>query len=91
MHRVVWSDEATDHLAGIKDHIAQFDPAAAAKIADRLARLAASLSFFPERGRPAAEGSREMVTVRPFIMRYIVEPEQIIVLGIRHAARLPFD
>jgi plasmid stabilization system protein ParE len=49
--------------------------------------LADSLAEFPHRGRDAGEGRREMTTVWPYILRYRVEDDRVIVLRIRHGAR----
>lgn len=89
MHRVVWLDEAADQLDTIVAYIELFDPAAADRIAKRLLAVADSLAYFPQRGRPSREGSREMVTVPPYILRYDVHDGIVYILGVRHGARRP--
>ena len=49
--------------------------------------MADSLAEFPDRGRDVGDGRREMTTVRPYVLRYRVEDERVIVLRIRHGAR----
>ena len=99
MARVIWSPEALAQLRHIVEYVQLFDPAAARSFSLRLFALGESLADFPRRGRPAANGTREMVTVRPYILRYHVEPEErddadgavdeeVSILGIRHAAQL---
>lgn len=91
MIRVFWPDAAVDQLNEIVAYIALFDPAAAARISTRLFELGNSLAEFPERGRPATNGAREMVTVRPHILRYAFEDDLVTILGIRHSAQLSPD
>ena len=85
--RIVWTDDAVVHLEAIIDYVSAFSPAAAARLAERLVRLADSLDSFPHRGREAGGGTREMTTVWPYILRYRVEGERVLILRIRHGAR----
>lgn len=87
MHKVVWTDEAIDHLEAIVTYVSVYDPAAAERLGRKLIELADSLMEFPERGRDAGDGKREMVTVWPYILRYRIEAESVIILRIRHGAR----
>jgi plasmid stabilization system protein ParE len=43
-----------------------------------------SLQAFPERGRPVAGGLRELPTVPPYIIRYRVAGDAVLILRIRH-------
>lgn len=87
MAKVVWLDEAIDQLDQIIAYIEVFDPPAANRIKARLIDVSDSLRSFPHRGRPGRQGSREMVTVSPYILRYTVIDETIFILGVRHARR----
>lgn len=87
MKRIVWTDEAIDHLEAIVTYVSVYDPAAAERLGRKLIELADSLMEFPERGRDAGDGRREMTTVWPYILRYRVEAERVIILRIRHGAR----
>ncbi len=87
MRQIVWTDDAIGHLEAILTYVAAFDPAAAVKLAQRLIEVADSLAEFSERGRDAGNGSREMTTVWPYILRYRVEEGRVIVLRIRHGAQ----
>lgn len=87
MHRIVWTDEAVAHLEAIVTYVSVYDPAAAERLGRRLIELADSLAEFPERGRDAGDGKREMPTVWPYTLRYRVETERVIILRIRHGAR----
>ena len=64
-----------------------FNPDAARHLAQRLITVAESLTEFPERGRDAGGGMREIPTVRPYIIRYRVENGAVFILRIRHSAR----
>ena len=85
--KIVWTPEAADNLDAIVAYIELFHPPAAERMAARLIALADSLADFPERGRDAGEGRREMTIVPPYILRYRVEAERVIILRIRHGAR----
>src|SRR4051794_10884685 len=84
---IVWTDEAVEHLEAIATYISVYDPAAAGRPAQRLIELADSLGEFPQRGRDAGQGRRELTVVRPYIPRYRVEGETVFILRIRHGAR----
>ncbi|MES2097654.1 MAG: type II toxin-antitoxin system RelE/ParE family toxin [Pseudomonadota bacterium] len=87
MRTIVWTDEAIGHFEAITTYIAAFNPAAADRLGERLIALADSLAEFSDRGRDAGNGLREMTIVWPYVMRYRVEPERVIILRVRHGAR----
>jgi len=87
LKKIVWTEAAIEHLEAIVTYVSVYNPAAAERLGRRLIELADSLAEFPRRGREADEGKREMTTVWPYIMRYRVEGERVIVLRIRHGAR----
>lgn len=91
MRRIIWTDEAVTNLDAIVSYVAVFNPAAAAKLAERLVALADSLAEFSYRGRDAGDGRREMTTVWPYILRYRVRDDAVVILRIRHGAREPDD
>jgi toxin ParE1/3/4 len=63
--QVSWTDAALADVERIYDHIAEVNPAAAAALTDALLKAGNSLNRFPNRGRPASHGSRELVVVAP--------------------------
>jgi toxin ParE1/3/4 len=84
MATVVWTVEALEHLVLVRAYIAQFDPAAAERYSLRLRKAGDSLSDFPSRGRPALGGARELATVPPYVIRYVVLDDMVSILDIRH-------
>ncbi|WP_174273899.1 type II toxin-antitoxin system RelE/ParE family toxin [Sphingomonas bacterium] len=91
MAKVVWSEQAVVSLNLIVDYIERDHPPSAAEIASRLVDAALSLEHFSDRGRSMGGNVRELVKVRPYIIRYEVLPDVVRILRIRHAARLPLD
>lgn len=87
MRKIVWTEEAISHLEAIVAYISAFNPLAAARLGERLIEVADSLAEYSERGRDAGDGRREMTTVWPYILRYRVEGDAVIILRIRHGAR----
>ena len=84
---IVWTEEAIAHLEAIVAYVEAFNPAAAERLGQRLIAVADSLAEFSERGRDAGSGLREMTTVWPYILRYRVETDRVIILRVRHGAR----
>ena len=88
MREIVWTDEAIAHLEAIVAYIAAFNPAAADRLGGRLIEVANGLAEFSDRGREAPHGTREMTIVWPYVLRYRVEVERVVILRIRHGARM---
>jgi plasmid stabilization system protein ParE len=87
LRQIIWSLEAAENLEAIVTYISAVNPAAATRIAERVLAVADSLAQFSDRGRPGPEGSREMTTVRPYILRYEVDAEAVHILQVWHGAR----
>ena len=88
--KVIWSDMALDQLEVIGAYIDQFNPGAAAKVADQLIAAGNSLERYPHRGRPVpGTMMRELVTGYPYIIRYRVVGDTVRILRVRHTARRP--
>lgn len=85
--RIVWTDDAVSNLEAIVTYISVFNPVAARRVAERLIEVADSLSEYPNRGRDAGEGRREMTTVWPYILRYRVDGDTVVILRVRHGSR----
>ena len=86
---VVWTDTALADLASIDNYIHQFNPTAAAKVANSLSEAANSLEEFPERGHPIGRGYRDLVAIWPYLIRYRIVEDTAIILRIRHGMRDP--
>jgi addiction module RelE/StbE family toxin len=86
---VIWAPAALRDIAGIHRYIAAFNPAAATRLIERLISAGDSLDTNPRRGRPAGAQLRELTVVYPYIIRYRVAADQVIVLRVRHGRRQP--
>jgi plasmid stabilization system protein ParE len=84
-----WTDEARANLAGVRAYIAQFSPLNAQRSTGKLVDAVESLAFLPERGRPVGGGRRDLIAVWPYIVRYRVAADAVVILRIRHGARRP--
>ena len=85
--RIEWTRETADNLDAIVTYVELFHPPAAERLAMRLIALADSHATYPNRGRAVGEGRREMVIVPPYVMRYRVEAEWVVILRVWHGAR----
>lgn len=84
MAQIIWTRRALVRLELIRAYVSQFDPDAAQWLAERLIQAGNSLQTFPERGRPATRGRRELVTVPPYVIRYKVDGDRVIISDIKH-------
>ncbi|MBA4805835.1 MAG: type II toxin-antitoxin system RelE/ParE family toxin [Brevundimonas sp.] len=89
MRRVVWTDQALADLEAISLYLASFSPRVAARFFVRLKAAGDSLASFAEKGRPAIHGTRELTTVKPYLIRYTVAGDRVYIVRIRHSARRP--
>ncbi len=87
MAEVVWSDAALANLDAIEAYIRQFSPLAAQRMAQRLLMAAWGLEQAPERGRSITRNRRELTIIPPYLIRYRIDGEQVVILEVRHAAR----
>jgi toxin ParE1/3/4 len=85
--RIVWTDDAVANLEAIVTYISAFNPAAASALAERLIAVADSLAMFPHRGRDVGDGRREITTVWPYVLRYRVAGDAVVILRVRHGAQ----
>jgi len=88
--RVVWTKTALRGVWRAYDYIHEFNPGAAQRMAEALFAAGDSLVNFPHRGRPVrGTAMRELVSVSPYIIRYRVERDEVVILRVRHSARRP--
>ncbi len=86
---VIWRTRALADVARIVRHIAADNPVAAARVARELLLAGDSLVLFPRRGRPGRQdGTRELITINPYIIVYRVAPsDAVTILRVWHAAQ----
>lgn len=90
MNEVIWTEPALAHLEAIRAYIHQFNPRAAREVAASLKALGDSLKNFPHRGRPVSgTAMRELISTYPYIVRYLIDGDKVVILRVRHAARRP--
>ena len=88
--RVVWTQTALRGVWRAYEYLTDFNPRAAVHLAESLLAAGDSLVNFPHRGRPVhGTDMRELVSVSPYIIRYRVTADTVIVLRVRHSSRRP--
>jgi toxin ParE1/3/4 len=87
LREVIWTDEARANLSGVHAYIAQFSPLNAQRFTAKLIDAVESLAQHPHRGRSAGGGRRDLTVIWPYIVRYRVTVDAVIILRIRHGAR----
>jgi toxin ParE1/3/4 len=88
--RVVWTQTALRGVWRAYEYLTDFNPRAAVHLAESLLAAGDSLVNFPHRGRPVrGTNMRELVTVSPYIIRYRVTADTVIILRVRHGSRRP--
>jgi toxin ParE1/3/4 len=88
--RVVWTRTALRGVWRAYDYIVDFNPPAAVRMAEALLKAGDSLETFPHRGRLVrGTALRELVTVSPYIIRYRIAGDDVVILRVRHTARRP--
>lgn len=91
MVQVDWTREAVANVDAIRSYVAYFDPGAADRLRARLNAAAESLAEFPHRGRPGADGTRELATIPPYVLIYEVRDDRVLILSVRHGRQSPPD
>jgi addiction module RelE/StbE family toxin len=87
---VVWTVSALRDLEDIRRYIGTFNPVAARRVAARLIAAGNGLLDFPDRGRPVPDTDlREATVVYPYIIRYRVHGDRVLILRVRHGMRRP--
>jgi toxin ParE1/3/4 len=87
--RIIRALAAQTDIISIRPYIDQFNPAAAARMAGLLIAAADSLAQLPDRGRPIANGRRELVWSWPYVIRSRIDGELVTILRVRHGAQSP--
>jgi addiction module RelE/StbE family toxin len=88
--RVVWTEPALDAIQRAYDYIVAFNPGAAEHFADSIRAAGNNLVDFPYRGRlVTGTDMRELVTAYPYIIRYRILRDEVVILRVRHGAQRP--
>jgi toxin ParE1/3/4 len=88
--RVVWTRAALRGVWRAYDYILDFNPQAAERMAEGLFEAGESLVDFPHRGRSVRGAAmRELVAVHPYIIRYRIAGDDVVILRVRHTSRRP--
>ena len=89
--RARWSRQSSEHLRRIRKHIARNNRSAAERVRLRIIETVRQLQRLPRRGRRGRRaGTRQLPVVQlPYIIVYRIdiEDDQIVILGIFHAAQ----
>lgn len=87
--KVRYTRPALRDLDQVRAYIALDNPLASRAIGARIGEAIASLSDFPERGRPGrVAGTRELVvTGTPYVVPYRIKSDEVTILAIMHGAR----
>ena len=88
--RIVWTRTAARGIQRAYDYLLDLNPRAAARVAEALRDEGNSLVLFPERGRPVlGTQCRELVSAYPYIIRYRIDGDTVVILRVRHTSRRP--
>lgn len=91
--RIRYTANVVAELEEILSYLEGRNPRAAASVARQIEAQVALLGRFPFLGPVKYEPAVRMRTVPryPFLIFYTVEADEVLILGIRHAARRPWD
>ncbi len=86
--QIVFSAAAQKDLAKIEAYIGAHNPHAASRLAIRLIAACDRLEYLPHRGRPGlVPGTREITTVKPYVIVYRVKGDTVEIARIWHGAQ----
>jgi toxin ParE1/3/4 len=88
IHRIEWSQRSRRDLEAIHAYVELQAPLAAARLAAALVATAESLATHPKRGRPLYGAVREVVVIRPYLIRYRVTPDAVQIMRVKHGAQI---
>ena len=87
---VVWTAAAARGVWHAYEYLYELNPRAAEHLAESLFATGDSLVNFPHRGRLVPKTDmREIVSVHPYIIRYRIDGDTVVILRVRHVARRP--
>ena len=88
MGSIRYAADAVADLAALRNYIAQRNPDAARRVADRIVKSVTRLAQHPRLGKPGrVDGTRELVISKfPYVICYVEEEGDCLVLRILHQA-----
>jgi plasmid stabilization system protein ParE len=90
LNDVVSTAATLGNLRAIRAYIERFNPTAAGNLAAAMIAAGNSLRTSPHRGRPVRNtGMRELLTSYPYVIRYRVTGDGVVILRVRHTSRRP--
>ena len=88
--QVVWTAAAARGVWPAYQYLNERNPRAARDLAEVLYATGDSPADLPNRGRPVpGTRMRELVTAPPYIIRYRVSGDTVVILRVRHTSRRP--
>ena len=89
--RLRYTPEAVAELAGVLDGIADQSPQGARRVRSRILKTIDLLTEHPRSGQRTSHPTLRRIVVRPYpsLIFYRVTDAELIVIGVRHAARDP--
>lgn len=86
---ILWLRKALRDLEAMQAHIGADDPAAAARIFEKILTSVDRLATAPHLGRPGrVTNTRELIiAATPFIVPYRIAERRVIVLAVLHSSR----
>jgi len=89
--RVLWTENAIDHLTNIYEYIAINSPTYARRMIDRITRRSEQIAEHALSGRKVpefdVEDIREVIE-KPYRIIYRIKPDRIDIIAVIHGARL---
>ena len=88
--KIRWTNEAIQEIEAIVKYIAKDNVTAALALGDDIFDSVEDiLPDNPKAGRPGrVDGTRELVVHSSYLVAYRIDPDAIVILTVRHAARL---
>ena len=89
--KVRFTERAADELEDILTYVAAHSPQGAAKVKRRIKLLTDLISRHPEAGQRTNRAGLRRIVVQPYpyLLFYQVAADEIVIHGLRHAARRP--
>jgi toxin ParE1/3/4 len=92
--KVRFTATAELEISEILSFIATDNPPAAVRVASQVDHTISLIAKFPRIGRTKHRGLVRMLPVRhypQYLLFYVIEDEEIVILNLRHARRRPLD